>query len=170
MTRLATERLLLRCLEPQDAAFFLELTGEPAWLEYIPDKGLRSVEEAREYLVREPIALFERVGFSLYAVTPRAGGEPLGICGLVQRDELEDPDLGFAFLTRHCRKGYAYEASVRVLEHARRDLGLTRVVALTDWANHASRSLLEKLGFALEGGHRMADEDEEIALFALALA
>jgi RimJ/RimL family protein N-acetyltransferase len=175
MTHLETEHLYLRPLTADDAAFFLELANEPSWLAYIPDKGLRTVAAAREYIVREPLALQARVGYSPYAVVARARGaaegEPIGICGLVKRDELEDPDIAFAFLGRHCHQGHGFEAATRVLEHAREDLGLRRVVAITDWGNQPSRKLLEKLGFALEGGRVLGDEDgdEELAYYAIAL-
>lgn len=176
MTPLETEHLLLRHLSTDDAAFFLELVNEPTWLAYIPDKGLHTVAAAREYILREPLALQARVGFSPYAVVLRERGavdgephEPIGICGLVKRDELEDPDIAFAFLGRHCHRGHGFEAASRVLEHAREDLGLKRVVAITDWGNQPSRKLLLKLGFALEGGRTIGDEAEELAHYAIEL-
>jgi RimJ/RimL family protein N-acetyltransferase len=74
-------------------------------------------------------------------------GMPLGMCGLIKRDTLEDVDLGFAFLARHHGHGYAREAASATLEHARRDHGLTRLAAITDPDNTRSIHLLESLGF-----------------------
>ena len=185
MMRLETEHLLLRVALVEDAAFFLELTNEPSWLRFIPDKGLRTVEAARAYIVQDMRPHQARHGFSPYAVVPRAGTggeaggkagddagerEPIGIFGLVKRDELEDPDLAFAFLSRHCHRGHGFEAATRVLEHAREDLGLARVVAMTDWDNQPSRGLLEKLGFTFEGGRRVGDDPEELAFYGIALS
>ena len=173
MTHLETEHLLLRDLTLDDAAFFLELINEPRWLEFIPDKGLRTLEAARGYIEQELRPHQSSHGFSPYAVVPRADageGEPIGICGLVKRDELEHPDLAFAFLSRHCNRGNGFEAATRVLQHAREDLGLGRVVAMTEFGNQPSRRLLEKLGLTFEGGRRIGDDPEELAFYGIALA
>ena len=62
---------------------------------------------------------------------PSRDGTPTGICGLVKRDGLADADVGFAFLSRHCLKGYAVESASAVLAHARQELRLQRIVANT---------------------------------------
>src|SRR5690606_32503765 len=141
-------RLVLRHLEEDDAAFFLELVTDPDWLRFIGDRGFRTVDEARDYLREKLIESYARLGFGLYAVDFRETGETIGICGFVQREALEgDVDLGFAFLPAFRRQGFAHEASVASLRLARETLGLHRVVALVSPENAASLSLLEKLGF-----------------------
>lgn len=141
-----TERLLLRRLEPEDAPFILELVNEPGWLRFIGDRNVHDLDGARRYMEEGPRALYARLGFGLYCVTAK-DGMPLGMCGLIKRDTLEDVDLGFAFLARHHGHGYAREAAAATLEHARRDHGLTRLAAITDPDNARSIHLLESLGF-----------------------
>lgn len=92
-----TERLMLRPLVPDDAGFILELLNEAAFIRFIGDKGVRTLSDAREYLLQGPIDSYARHGFGLYAACLRQG-TPLGICGLVKRDGLADADIGFAFL------------------------------------------------------------------------
>ena len=150
MTVLQTGRMTLRRLTPADAPFIRELVNEPSWIRYIGDRGVRSEEDARAYLLKGPIAMYERYGFGLWMCESRESGEALGICGLIKRDSLEDVDIGFAFLPRYWGQGYAQESAAAVLDYGREVLELDRIVAITSPDNTPSIRLLEKLGLRLE--------------------
>lgn len=167
MTVLETDRLALRRLTLGDAAFMRRLVNEPSWLEFIGDRGVRTEEDAREYLSNGAIASYARHGFGLWAVVLRGGGAPIGICGLVKRDFLDDADLGFAFLPEFQGSGYGRESAAAVLAFARRVLGLRRVVAITVAANRRSIALLEKLGFAFERTLRHPADGAEVFLYSV---
>lgn len=162
-----TERLRLRELNETDAAFILELLNEPGWLRYIGDRGIRTLDGARQYIVNGPVAMYRKHGFGLYAVVGKhEPGEPLGVCGLIKRDALDDVDIGFAFLARHGGCGYAVESAAAVLDHARRVLRLPRIVAITAVDNHASMRLLERIGLRFEKMVTLPGDDEEIRLYS----
>lgn len=146
MKILETQRLVLREFTPADAAFVLELLNDPGWIRFIGDKGVRTLDEARAYIGRVPMASYERHGFGLYLVALAQSGVPIGMCGLIKRDTLEDVDIGFAFLPQYCGQGYAYEAACATLAHGKTTLGLARIVAITSPDNHSSIRLLEKIG------------------------
>ena len=165
MNVIHTERLLLRHLDLSDDVFILELLNEPAFLQFIGDKGVRTLGDAREYMLRGPIDSYGRHGFGLYAAC-LLDGTPAGICGLVKRDGLTDVDVGFAFLSRHCWKGYATESAASVLAHARQVLQLQRIVAISSPENAASISVLEKIGLKFERMIRLAEHSPELKLFA----
>ena len=160
---------MLRQLELNDAEFIRELLNEAAFLQFIGDKGVRTLADAREYIRKGPIDSYGRHGFGLYAACLH-DGTPAGICGLVKRDGLEDVDVGFAFLMRHCSKGYAVEAAAAVLAHARRVLRLQRIVAITTPENLGSIAVLEKIGLKFERMIRLLDHDPELKLFGPARA
>jgi RimJ/RimL family protein N-acetyltransferase len=163
---LATERLVLRRLTLADAAFILELVNEPAWLEFIGDKGVRTPEDARTYLRQGPLDQYARFGFGPLRVDLKADGAPLGLCGLIKRDPLPDVDIGFALFARHWGRGYAFEAASAVLAHGQSELGLRRIVALTALGNQRSIRLLEKLGLKFERIIRLTPTSPESRLFA----
>jgi RimJ/RimL family protein N-acetyltransferase len=167
MNVIQTERLLLRHLDLSDDAFILELLNEPAFLQFIGDKGVRTLGDAREYMLKGPIDSYGRHGFGLYA-TCLLDGTPAGICGLVKRDGLTDVDVGFAFLSRHCSKGYATESAAAVLVHARQVLQLQRIVAITSPENSGSIAVLEKIGLKFERTISLAQHSPELKLFASA--
>lgn len=165
MIPIETERLLLCLLTADDAPFILELLNEPSFLRFIGDKGVRTLEDAREYIRKGPVDSYERRGFGLYLVKLRDGDVPIGICGLVKRDALEDVDIGFAFLPRFWARGYALESAAAVMTHGRRDIGLNRIVAITNPENVSSIRLLEKLGLRFERMIQLADHGGENKLF-----
>ncbi len=169
MIVIETSRLLLRPLVAGDAPFVLELLNEPSWLRFIGDRGVRTLDDARDYIDNGPRAMYARHGVGLRLVESRSSGESLGICGLIRRDTLPDIDIGFAFLPRFWGKGYALESATAMLEHARSDLGLARVVAITSPDNESSIRLLEKLGLKLETTMRLPGESEDVKLFAIEL-
>ena len=167
MKVLETDRLILRQLSTEDAEFILELVNEPSWMRFIGDKGIRTIDDASNYILKGPVASYERFGFGLYLTALKGSGIPIGICGLVKREDLEDPDIGFAFLPRFWGKGYAYESASAVLGFAKSAFGLNRILAITAPDNHSSIRVLEKLGLSFEQMVRFSEGDSELKLFAL---
>ena len=161
-----TERLTLRRLEIRDSEFILGLLNDPSFLRFIGDKGVRTLDDAREYISSGPLASYERFGFGLYLASLKIDGAPIGICGLLKRDSLKDVDVGFAFLPQFWSKGYAFEAASAVMAYGRNALGLGRIVAVTSPDNEASIRLLEKLGLKFESMVRLSKDSPEIRLFA----
>jgi [ribosomal protein S5]-alanine N-acetyltransferase len=163
---LQSDRLTLWQLDESDAPFILRLLNEPSWLEHIGDKGVRTAEDAKRYIADGPVEMYRRSGLGLYLVRLSAGHEPIGLCGLLRRETLEDVDLGFAFLPEFWGKGYAHESAAAVLAQARKTLGIRRIVAITKPGNGASRKVLEKLGFAFERPVRLGMAGDELLLYA----
>ncbi|MDT4969538.1 MAG: hypothetical protein QOJ64_4275 [Acidobacteriota bacterium] len=161
-----TDRLILRRVVVEDSEFILELLNDPSWVRYIGDKGLRTLDAARDYILKTLVAMYERLGFGLYLTALKDGGTPIGICGLIKRDSLEDVDIGFAFLPAFRRHGYAYESAAAVVEYGKRTFSLRRLVAITSPDNYGSARLLEKLGFSFERLVKLSGDSEEISLFA----
>ncbi|HSX60890.1 MAG TPA: GNAT family N-acetyltransferase [Tahibacter sp.] len=164
----ATERLRLCRFDETDAAFVLQLVNEPSWLQYIGDKNVRTLDDARAYLVNGPLAMYERCGHGLYRVDLKDSGEAIGMCGLIRRDTLPDVDIGYAFLPAHWGRGYAEEATRATLAHAR-EIGLRRLLAIVTPGNERSIRLLDKLGLRYECDIEMRPGDVT-AVFAADLA
>lgn len=167
MIDLETERLTLRRFTVDDAQFVLKLLNEPSFVRYIGDKSVRDLEGASAYLLSGPIASYERYGFGLGLVSLKETGVPMGMCGLLKREELPDPDIGFAFLPEFWNKGFAYEAASAVMQDARERLKLTRILAITSLDNDASIKLLQRLGFEFDRVTQLAPDREQLRLFKI---
>ncbi|KIV73640.1 MULTISPECIES: GNAT family N-acetyltransferase [Bacillus] len=163
MIVLETERLTLRWLDVKDAPFILELVNDPAWIQFIGDKGLKNLEDAKKYILNGPVDMYNKMGFGLYLVERKEDLTPLGMCGLIKRDSLEDVDIGFAFLEKFRSKGYGYESAAAVIEYGVQKLGMKRIVAITSIDNVASGTLLEKVGLRFE--KIISDSGEDLKLF-----
>jgi RimJ/RimL family protein N-acetyltransferase len=149
----------------EDAEFIFELVNEAAFIRNIGDKGVRTLEDARNYILNGPVASYAKFGFGLYLVELRETGEAIGICGLLKRDSLEDVDIGFAFLESFRQKGFAYESAAAVVNYGRDALGLRRIVAITSPDNERSMRVLEKIGLRFEKMIRMPGSDEDTRFF-----
>jgi RimJ/RimL family protein N-acetyltransferase len=170
MRVLQTDRLTLHWLTTDDAAFILALVNEPSWIQFIGDKDVQSLDDARNYIVKGPAAMYARHGFGLYLVELKHDRTPIGLCGLIKRDMLKDVDIGFAFLPAYWSRGYASEAAAATLEYGRQAFGLKRIVAITNLDNQRSIRLLEKIGMQFENDIHLSGNAEELKLFACELA
>jgi ribosomal-protein-alanine N-acetyltransferase len=146
-----TPRLKVRPLTEGDLDFLVELLNTPGFLRHIGDREVRTRGDALRYLQVGPQASYARHGHGLYAVDLKDTMQPIGMCGLLKRDALDAPDIGYAFLPQHEGRGYAHEAAAATLRHAREVLGLPRVLAVVSPGNARSIRLLEKLGLRLAG-------------------
>ena len=135
---LETSRLALRKVTVDDAAFILQLINEPAWLRFIGDRGVRTLEAARAHIGKNFVEKYEQHGFGLWLSEQKTDGVPIGICGLIKREALPDIDLGFAFLSSYWKKGYASEAATATLSYASEVLGIGRIVAIVSPENEDS--------------------------------
>jgi [ribosomal protein S5]-alanine N-acetyltransferase len=147
MTVLETDRLLIRHLTVDDAEFILRLVNEPSFIANIGDRGIRSHEQASNYLLDGPIRSYAEHGHGPYLVALKQSLEPIGMCGLLRRAQFKDADLGYAFLPEFWAQGYAFEAASAVLRFAHESLGFQRTLGLVSPDNIPSIKLLEKLGF-----------------------
>jgi len=165
MMILETQRLILCHLAAGDAEFVLELLNEPSFIRYIGDKGVRSLDDARRYIAEGPVKSYELNGFGLNLVRLKASSTPIGICGVLKRDTLPDPDIGFAFLPAYWNQGYAFESAAAVMTHARETLGLSRILAITSPDNQASAKLLGRIGLRFDRLIQLAADADEVKLF-----
>ena len=163
---LETGRLRLREINVEDADFILRLLNEPSFIQNIADRGVRTTDAARLYILNGPIASYLKHGFGLWLVELREASAPIGICGLIKRDVLDDVDIGYALVPEFWSQGYAIESASAVMSFAREALGLKRVAAIVNPDNHSSIRVLEKIGFRFERMVRLSDDASEIKLFA----
>ena len=147
---LQTERLILRRMTFDDAEFMLETLNEPLFIQNVADRGVRTVRDAIDYIRDKIMPSYERFGFGFYVVELKETREPIGVCGIVKRETLDDVDLGYSLLERFFGHGYALEAAAAVMQYGRNVHGLPRIVGITGPGNQRSRQLLEKLGLRFE--------------------
>jgi len=162
---LRTERLRLRLVNAGDAAVYLELLNDPAFIEHIGDRGVRTLEAAVKSIEEGPVAMQRARGHSMYMV--ELLGElaaPVGLCGLIKRDGLDDVDIGYAFLPRYRGRGYAFEAAQATVAHAR-TLGIPRLAAITTPGNAASIALLLRLGMRQRGTVSLKAGEQDLNLY-----
>jgi len=164
---LETQRLILQRVTVDDAGVILALLNEPSFIRNIGDRGVRTLEDAHDYIINRLIASYKNFGFGMYLVVMKDSGSPVGLCGLIRRDGLDDVDIGYAFLQQFWSNGYATESALAVKKYAQNIIGLKRLVAITDPANRSSIRVLEKIGLEFEKMVKLSEDDIELKLYAI---
>ena len=160
-----SDRLHIELLTTNDASFLYELMNTPKWLEFIGDRNIKSIADAEGYIEKSIISTYQNHGFGLYKLTLKTSGNTVGVCGLLQRDYLESPDLGFAMLPQFEGKGYTTEASRATMEYAKQNLSIKAIMAITVPSNKASIGVLQKLGFQKHETVQPNEEKGQLLVF-----
>jgi RimJ/RimL family protein N-acetyltransferase len=148
---IATERLLLRPLEPDDEAELHETLSDPVTLAAVDREPPWPIEETRESIERRMRNQREH-GFSMWAMVERASGRVVGICGLQPLERTgPEVEVGWHVHPAARGRGYATEAGRAALAAGFGALGLERIVAVTHPWNKRSRNVMEKIGLTLVG-------------------
>lgn len=160
-----TERLIIRHLEVADAAFALELVNTPGWLQNIGDRNVHNLEQAEQYLLNGPIKSYQVNGFGIWMLELKNDQTRVGMCGIIKRDGLDLPDLGYALLPAYQGKGYVTEAATAVLKYTKEVLQIPQILAITNLDNLPSIKVLEKQGFVFEKNYTLPGETTLLRLF-----
>jgi [ribosomal protein S5]-alanine N-acetyltransferase len=161
-----TARLSIRKFAEEDAAFIFTLLNSKGWLEFIGDRNIKTIEDARLYILNGPLFSYLKFGFGSYLIALKDTNLPIGMSSLIKRDTLEDVDLGFALLSEYSGKGYAFEASEAVMRFSKEQFQIQKLLAITNLTNTRSVSLLKKLGFKSDGTITFPNGNEELSLFS----
>ena len=141
-----TERLSIRPIVVDDAEFLLALLNDESFIRFIGDRGVRDLPMAARY-IQDTIEKSLRAPDQLVVVSLDEIDDLIGVCSFRKREELEDPDIGFAFLPEFRGHGYALEATKATLDYFLAKPDVDRVVAIVSPENNRSISLLNKLGY-----------------------
>jgi len=165
METIESERLFLRPLTLEDAEFILQLLNTDGFIKYIGDRNVRTIEQAKDYLLNGPLKSYQVNGFGLSLAELKTDRTPVGMCGLLKRDYLDHADIGFAFLPDHTGKGYAYEIAKEIIHYGLNELQMKKIFAIVLSENSSSIKLLKKLGFRYEKNFISPDTGEELGLY-----
>ena len=164
ITVLETERLILSQLNKHDAEFMYELVNSSSWIKYIGDRKIKNLRDAARYIKNNYAKDYPK-GIGLFCVRQKRSEVPIGTCGLIDRDSLQHPDIGFALLDEYAGNGYVYEAARAVLDHAKKALMINKVCAITVAYNSRSINTLLSLGLKKKRKIRLSGDDEELLYF-----
>lgn len=165
-----TERLCMRPVTIDDSELMLSVWNDPDFIRNVADRGIRTEGQAREAISSGALKLFDDFGYGPCCLSLKSDGTMIGICGLFKRENLADPDIGFAVLPEYCGKGYAGEAATAVIDYSRDVMGLSGLTAIVSSGNKPSIGLIEKLGMSFERMITMPGESEAIRLYAMTLS
>ncbi|KYG81785.1 GNAT family N-acetyltransferase [Roseivirga echinicomitans] len=162
MIVLETERLRLEKSTLDDQVFIFTLLNSPNWIEFIGDRGIESLTDAENYIKNALIKSYNDHGFGLYKVVLKVDNSPIGLCGFLQRDYLDHPDIGYAILPKFEGYGYISEAAKAMLHYGNTQLGFNTILAITGSKNSTSQHLLQKIGLERQYHEKYTKESDEL--------
>jgi RimJ/RimL family protein N-acetyltransferase len=162
---LETGRLWLSELTLDDTRFIIELLNSPGWIRFIGDRNVKTEEQAVSYLENGPLKSYLENGYGLYLVEKKEDQQAIGMCGLLKRETLEHPDIGFALLPDFQEKGYGFEIAQATLRYATDTLRIPKVCAITLPDNIKSIRLLEKIGLRFIQPFCSPGSEDELHLY-----
>jgi len=165
MNPIHTGRLIIRRLTLDDAPFIFRLLNEPSFIKNIGDKKIKTLEDAVKDMKKGPLSSYKKNGFGLNCVVLKETEESIGMCGLIKRPELDDVDLGYAFLPEFGSRGYAIEAARAMQAYGYNQLSLSCLAAIVNEDNPGSIRLLEKLGFKYKKDIYYPKADADVQLY-----
>lgn len=149
MPALTTVRLTCSPLQESDWPFFLALQQHPDVMRFVAED--RSVADIREAFESRLAPWTPGSAHWLcLVVRDTASQTPLGVTGYIHRED-DCAEVGFLFAPPAQGKGYGFESLQALCEFAFNQGGIRRLTATVTAGNIASRALLEKSGFRLEG-------------------
>ncbi|WP_033923032.1 GNAT family N-acetyltransferase [Sphingomonas sp. 37zxx] len=141
---LKTQRLRLRPRTPDDAEALHPSYADAELMHWWSHGPHTSVEQTREAFARSDN------GWRCWIITQKRDDTAIGFVGAAEKRQGGVTEIGYMLARRHWGTGIAREALGAVITRLFAE-GQRRVYADTDPDNAASRALLERLGFQLEG-------------------
>ena len=148
--RIETERLIIRRFEKEDGDAFFDIFSDPVTCS---DDGDYDAFTVRDEAFDDLMARFA-LDPTRYAIVLRETGVMIGVLHLMaplQKRAVPAVEIGYCIHRGFRRQGYAAEAVAALVDALHAQCGYRLVLAGAYAFNHASISLLDKLGFVREG-------------------
>lgn len=164
-----TKRLIIRSTNIDDGAFIYELLNTPKWIKYIGDRNLKSAKDGENYIKEKMIPQLKRLGYSNNTVILKESNTKIGSCGLYNRDGIDGVDIGFAFLPKYEKKGFAFESASELIKFSKKHFNIKKISAITTKENKASQKLILKLGLNFDKIIEIPPNNDEMLLYNMNL-
>lgn len=162
-----TERLLLKPVQLEDAAFLLKLLNSPKWIQFIGERNVKTIAEAKTYISERMLPQLQELGYGNYTVIRKLDNVKMGTCGLYNREGLDGIDIGFAFLPEFEKQGFAFESAHKILKVGFNEFNISKVSAITVQENLSSQKLIKKLGLKFKKVISLPNDSEELLLYSI---
>ena len=156
-----TPRLLIRLIEPGDAAAMYAVYGDADAMRWVDDGQPLTAADAERW-VQATRHNYETRGYGMYALVERESGEVIGFAGLVHPHDQKEAELKYALRRETWGRGLATEAAVALLAHGESAHGLRHVIATTAPENEPSHRVLLKAG--MRRGELRTEPDGSLTL------
>lgn len=140
-----TPRLILKPLLESDLNTLHSIFINPQVKKYLCDDNIWSLQQVEEMIV-ESQKLFEEKKFGIWLINTKDEQKVIGFVALWYFFDEEQPQLVYALLPEAMKKGYATEASTKILDYCFNELSYEYLIASCDQPNIESKKVAERIG------------------------
>lgn len=167
MDKADVRSIALRLVTEHDAQLLYDLMTANNWLSHIGDRGIKTLEDARQYISNRMHPDLHEKGFVNHVIIDSETREEVGTCSLHNREGVEGLDVGYAILEKYEGKGYATTSARMMVDLAFDEHDAEIVRAITTDSNIGSCRVLEKIGFKHDGYVQLPKGEEKLRLYVL---
>jgi ribosomal-protein-alanine N-acetyltransferase len=151
LPKLETERLILRKLNPGDAADVFEYASDPEVTRYLLWDTHKAISDSMSF-ISAALARYQAGAPAPWGIALKSEGKIIGTCDYIAYRETHGrAEIGYALSRRYWGRGIMTEAVRKVIGYGFRVKGLNRIQAVCDVPNIGSARVLEKAGMTFEG-------------------
>ncbi len=162
---LATERLILRKLEPEDSKCLQSLRSDERVNKYLNRPSDITAKQADEFIEKINNGI-KRDDWIFWAISVKGQNELIGtICLWNFNDEKTAAEIGYELHPDYQGRGFMGEAVQKVVEFGLNEINLSIIKAHTNKNNDKSTALLKRSGFRLSSMRGEIREKDESIFF-----
>ncbi|MBW9158555.1 GNAT family N-acetyltransferase [Clostridium tagluense] len=149
--QIETERLILKNYCENDLENIYRLKSEPSVWKFSNKIATNKIEDSKSSL-ESLLKNYDKNKRDFQALFLKKSGKYIGEAGILTfNNQNNRAVVGYNLLPEHWNKGYATEITKALVKYLFEDTKTERIEALALDSNTASRKVLEKSGFVLEG-------------------
>jgi RimJ/RimL family protein N-acetyltransferase len=154
-----TVRLFARNLDLGDVQSMFAIYGDVETVRFVGDSSPITIDGCKKW-IEVTDKNFDLRGYGMIAFCSQETNEVIGFGGIVHPDQQDQPEVKYAFHRDFWGKGFATEAIGALIQYARSNWNVGKVIATVAPGNHASQHVLSKLGF----GHVEDQTNEDASI------
>lgn len=142
---LETDRVILRCMLPEDVKDMLVLDSDPEVIKYLqppkPDKAFykQNIQKQNEFCQNNP-------GLGAWTAIDKKSGKYIGFFALKPWEKSGEIEISYGITKSFRGKGYGYEVADSLIKYAFQILKIKQILGIAHPENTSSLNILSKLG------------------------
>ena len=140
--------LIMRSLQLLDSDILTEIWSDPKVTQFLPSRGAAIPPDKVKKSLQSFVEHWEERGYGIWAIINKDSDKMIGYCGLRYLDKLEEVELLYGLAKAYWGRQIITKAASASISFGFEVAKLETIIAMVLPENHASKRVIEKLGFS----------------------